>query len=69
MSKLCVAGSKVVDICETGDKLIEEELSKVYRGKKINKGACVHACVCVCAVPGGSVSGSWVPGFPLGIPR
>lgn len=38
VSKLCVAGSKIVDICEKGDKLIEEELSKVYRGKKINKG-------------------------------
>jgi methionine aminopeptidase len=38
VSKLCVAGSKIVDICEKGDKLIEEELSKVYRGKKITKG-------------------------------
>jgi len=38
VSKLCVAGSKVVDICEKGDKLIEEEISKVYRGKKITKG-------------------------------
>ncbi|KAK4249920.1 peptidase M24, structural domain protein [Corynascus novoguineensis] len=38
VSKLCVAGSKVVDICEKGDKLIEEELAKVYRGKKITKG-------------------------------
>ncbi|KAG7290891.1 hypothetical protein NEMBOFW57_000896 [Staphylotrichum longicolle] len=38
VSKLCVAGSKIVDICEKGDKLIEEELAKVYRGKKINKG-------------------------------
>lgn len=61
MSKLCVAGSKVVEICETGDKLIEEELSKVYRGKKINKGACVHACVCVCVpYPGARFPG---PGF------
>jgi methionine aminopeptidase len=38
VSKLCVAGAKVVDLCEKGDKLIEEELSKVYRGKKITKG-------------------------------
>ncbi|KAK4123163.1 Creatinase/aminopeptidase [Parathielavia appendiculata] len=38
VSRLCVAGSKIVDICEQGDKLIEEELSKVYRGKKITKG-------------------------------
>jgi hypothetical protein len=40
VSKLCVAGSKIVDICEKGDKLIEEELAKVYRGKKITKGTC-----------------------------
>ncbi|KAK4176077.1 peptidase M24, structural domain-containing protein [Triangularia setosa] len=38
VSKLCVAGSKIVDICEKGDKLIEEEVAKVYRGKKITKG-------------------------------
>ncbi|KAM7199097.1 Peptidase M24, structural domain containing protein [Naviculisporaceae sp. PSN 640] len=38
VSKLCVAGEKIVDICEKGDKLIEEELTKVYRGKKITKG-------------------------------
>ncbi|OAA55567.1 Peptidase M24, structural domain protein [Niveomyces insectorum RCEF 264] len=38
VSGLCVAGAKIVDICEQGDKLIEEELAKVYRGKKVNKG-------------------------------
>ncbi|KIH92167.1 methionyl aminopeptidase [Sporothrix brasiliensis 5110] len=38
VSALCVAGAKIVDICEKGDKLIEEELAKVYRGKKVNKG-------------------------------
>ncbi|KAL2270363.1 hypothetical protein VTJ83DRAFT_2547 [Remersonia thermophila] len=38
VSKLIVAGSKIVDICEQGDKLIEEEISKVYRGKKVVKG-------------------------------
>lgn len=38
VSKLCVAGAKIVDLCEQGDKLIEEELAKVYRGKKITKG-------------------------------
>ncbi|KAM7220746.1 Peptidase M24, structural domain containing protein [Rhypophila decipiens] len=38
VSKLCVAGEKIVEICEKGDKLIEEELAKVYRGKKISKG-------------------------------
>ncbi|KAK5663937.1 hypothetical protein OQA88_149 [Cercophora sp. LCS_1] len=38
VSKLCIAGEKIVTICEKGDKLIEEELAKVYRGKKVNKG-------------------------------
>ncbi|RKU48188.1 Curved DNA-binding protein (42 kDa protein) [Coniochaeta pulveracea] len=38
VSKLCVPGEKIVDICEKGDKLLEEEIAKVYRGKKINKG-------------------------------
>ncbi|PHH75273.1 hypothetical protein CDD82_4521 [Ophiocordyceps australis] len=38
VSKLCVPGDKIVDICQKGDKLIEEEVSKVYRGKKVIKG-------------------------------
>ncbi|KAI8720822.1 hypothetical protein NCS52_00528200 [Fusarium sp. LHS14.1] len=38
VSKLVVPGAKIVDICQQGDKLIEEEIAKVYRGKKINKG-------------------------------
>lgn len=38
VSKLCVAGEKIVTICEKGDKLLEEEIAKVYRGKKISKG-------------------------------
>jgi curved DNA binding protein len=38
VSKLIVPGEKIVDICEKGDKILEEELAKVYRGKKINKG-------------------------------
>jgi methionine aminopeptidase len=38
VSALCLAGAKIVEICEKGDKLLEEEISKVYRGKKIIKG-------------------------------
>lgn len=38
MSKLCVPGAKIVDVCEKGDKLLEEEIAKVYRGKKVTKG-------------------------------
>lgn len=39
MSQLCVAGEKIVTICQKGDKLIEEEVSKVYRTTKL-KGMC-----------------------------
>ncbi|KUI60365.1 Curved DNA-binding protein [Cytospora mali] len=35
---LCVAGEKIVDICEKGDVLLGEEISKVWRGKKVSKG-------------------------------
>ncbi|KAK6207438.1 curved dna-binding protein (42 kda protein) [Colletotrichum tabaci] len=38
VAELIVPGEKIVAICEKGDKLIEEELAKVYRGKKVNKG-------------------------------
>lgn len=39
VSELCVPGAKIVSICEEGDKLIEEEIGKVYRGKKVPKGS------------------------------
>ncbi|KAI0202172.1 Creatinase/aminopeptidase [Astrocystis sublimbata] len=35
VAKLCVAGEKIVTICQKGDKLIEEEVSKVYRTTKL----------------------------------
>lgn len=38
VAELIKPGEKIVTICEKGDKLIEEELAKVYRGKKVNKG-------------------------------
>lgn len=31
-------GAKIVEICEKGDKFLEEEIAKVYKGKKITKG-------------------------------
>ena len=34
----CVDGAKILTLCEKGDKLLEEEISKVYKGKKIAKG-------------------------------
>lgn len=39
VKELCVPGAKIVEICEKGDKLIEDEVAKVYRGKKVNKGS------------------------------
>ncbi|KAF7857289.1 hypothetical protein EAF04_009530 [Stromatinia cepivora] len=38
VTALCIAGEKIVTICEKGDKLLEEEIAKVYRGKKMVKG-------------------------------
>lgn len=31
-------GAKIVDVCQKGDTLLEEEIQKVYKGKKIQKG-------------------------------
>jgi methionine aminopeptidase len=45
VTKLCVAGEKIVTICEKGDKLLDEEISKVYRGKKdLKKGMHHKSC-------------------------
>lgn len=44
VTALCLAGEKIVTICEKGDKLLEEEIAKVYRGKKVTKGAARHPC-------------------------
>lgn len=45
---LCVAGEKIVEICEKGDKLLAEETDKVWRSKKsISKGN--SACTCPAA--------------------
>ena len=34
----CQEGVKIIDICQRGDKLLEEEIGKVFKGKKISKG-------------------------------
>jgi len=34
----CVEGANIIEVCEKGDKLLEEEVAKVYKGKKIAKG-------------------------------
>ncbi|RDW79183.1 curved DNA-binding protein (42 kDa protein) [Aspergillus mulundensis] len=38
VSAQCVEGAKIIELCQNGDKLLEEELAKVYKGKKIQKG-------------------------------
>lgn len=38
VAKLCVPGAKIVEVCQKGDKILEEEVAKVYRGKKVAKG-------------------------------
>ncbi|GAB0131965.1 hypothetical protein EsDP_00000417 [Epichloe bromicola] len=38
VAKLCVPGAKIVEVCQKGDKILEEEVAKVYRGKKVTKG-------------------------------
>lgn len=38
VEKLCVEGASVVSICEQGDALLDEEIQKIYKGKKISKG-------------------------------
>jgi methionyl aminopeptidase len=40
---LCLEGEKIVEICQKGDQLLEEEIAKVYKGKKIAKGK-FHRC-------------------------
>ena len=34
----CLEGENILSICERGDKLLVEEVGKVYKGKKISKG-------------------------------
>ncbi|KAJ5102171.1 hypothetical protein NUU61_004393 [Penicillium alfredii] len=38
VAALCLEGEKIVEICQKGDKLLDEEIAKVYKGKKITKG-------------------------------
>lgn len=47
MSKLCVPGAKIVEVCQKGDQLMEEEVAKVYRGKKVTKGTTQSFFLCL----------------------
>jgi methionine aminopeptidase len=41
------AGKDVVELCEFGDTLIESLVSKMYKGKKAEKGIAFPTCVSV----------------------
>ncbi|KAF2722329.1 curved DNA-binding protein [Polychaeton citri CBS 116435] len=43
VSGWCTEGAKIVEICQRGDKLLSEEIAKVFKGKKIAKGIS-HPC-------------------------
>ncbi|KAF2772606.1 Creatinase/aminopeptidase [Teratosphaeria nubilosa] len=43
VKKLCVEGAKIIELCQKGDKMLEDEVAKVYKGKKIAKGVS-HPC-------------------------
>jgi len=38
-------GAKIVDLCEAGDKYIEEQCAKIYKDKKVTKGVGFPTCV------------------------
>lgn len=35
----CTEGAKIIEICQKGDAFLADEVSKVYKGKKISKGS------------------------------
>lgn len=41
----CKPGTKVVDLCETGDRLLNEGVAKEFKGKDIEKGIAVPTCL------------------------
>jgi len=43
VSGWCVEGAKILDICQRGDKLLAEEVTKVFKGKNVAKGIS-HPC-------------------------
>ncbi|CAI4219209.1 unnamed protein product [Parascedosporium putredinis] len=66
VKELVVPGAKIVDICEKGDELIEEEVAKVYRGKKVTKGFSHPCTISPASFPGEPVKiqlGAQIDGF------
>lgn len=57
ISEKCAAGAKVLDLCELGDKLINEECSKVHNKGKAkveekDKGVAFPTCISVNEIAG-----------------
>lgn len=60
--KLAVDGATVLSLCEQGDKLLEEETAKVYKGKKISKGM-----ASIAIFPFYLFSMGWMKGYFVGM--
>ncbi|KAF2101727.1 curved DNA-binding protein [Rhizodiscina lignyota] len=43
VSGWCTEGAHIIELCERGDALLDAEVAKVYKGKKISKGI-AHPC-------------------------
>jgi len=41
----CIVGKSIADLCEQGDKIIQEKLAGVFKGKKIEKGVAFPTCI------------------------
>jgi len=41
----CKPGAKIVELCEAGDKFIEDECAKIYKDKKTTKGIGFPTCI------------------------
>lgn len=43
-------GAKILELCEKGDKMLDAEVGKVYKGKKVPKGEWTFPSACACFV-------------------
>lgn len=60
---LCKEGSKIVEICQKGDELLDEEIAKVYKGKKITKGVFILLAVQTVPADISQPRGAWRVGY------
>ncbi len=47
MIELCKDGASIIDICNEGDKMLDEETKKIYKGKNVIKGIAFPTSVSV----------------------